>query len=103
MSKRLFLSKKDAIKVLQDAINQINTMPENTFVMLTMDLDTDTMSDCGRRVPLNEGEYIINSSESRIYYGNHYMSQLELYSVRQDIQSQRRGVMRTILLPGKMN
>lgn len=103
MDKRVFLSKKEAIKVLQDAIDRINTMPEDTFVMLTMDLDAATMSDCGRRISLKKGEYMINSSESRIYYGSHYMSQLELYSVRQDIQSQRRGVMRTILLPGEIN
>ena len=55
----------------------------------------DGISDHGKHVTIKSGENMIEQSETRIFSGNRYMSQLDLYSVRQsDIENIRRqGIM----------
>lgn len=102
MEKRFAVSKHDAIKIMHIAIDKMESMDDNSIFVLSIDLEGDGVSDSGMHMNIEGGTNIINKSETRIFSGNRYMSQLDLYSVKQpDIENiRRKGVMKTILLPG---
>lgn len=102
MEKRFTVSKCDAINIMRTAIKKMQSMDDNSIFVLSIDLEGDGLSDCGMRITVESGTNIIDNSETRIFSGNRYMSQLDLYSARQpDIKNiRKKGVMRTILLPG---
>lgn len=102
MEKRFAVNKGDAIKIMRKAIAKMENMDDHTVFVLTIDLEGDGVSDHGKHVTIKSGENIIERSETRIFSGNRYMSQLDVYSVKQpDIQNiRRKGLMKTILLPG---
>ena len=102
MEKRFAVSKCDAINIMKKAIARMENMNDDTVFVLTIDLEGDGISDYGKHVTIKGGENMIEQSETRIFSGNRYMSQIDLYSVRQsDIKNIRRqGIMKTIVLPG---
>ena len=102
MDKCFVVSKKDAITIMHKAIEKMETVDDNSVFILTIDLDGNGISDSGKHVTVKNGEKIIEESKSRIFSGNRYMSQLDLYSVKQpDIKNiRKKGIMKTILLPG---
>ena len=102
MEKRFAVSKGDAINIMRKAIAKMENMDDDTVFVLTIDLEGDGISDRGKHVTIKSGENMIERSETRIFSGNRYMSQIDLYSVRQsDIKNIRRqGIMKTIVLPG---
>ena len=102
MEKRFAVSKAEAIDIIRAAITKMENMNDDTVFVLSIDLDGNGVSDHGKHVTIKSGENMIERSETRIFSGNRYMSQLDLYSVRQsDIENIRRqGMMKTILLPG---
>ena len=102
MERRFAVSKHDAINIMRTAIKKMESMNDDSIFVLSFDLEGDGMSDCGVHMSIESVTNIIDNSETRIFSGNRYMSQLDLYSVRQpDIENIRRqGVMKTIILPG---
>ena len=102
MEKRFAVSKIDAINIMRTAIEKIEGMDNDSVFVLSIDLEGDGVSDRGIRMNIEGGTNIISKSETRIFSGNRYMSQLDLYSVNQpDMKNiRRKGMMRTILLPG---
>ena len=102
MEKRFAVSKCDAIKIMRTAIKNMECMDDNSIFVLSIDLEGDGISDRGIHMNIEGGTNIINKSETRVFSGNRYISQLDLYSVKQpDIENIRReGVMKTILFPG---
>lgn len=101
MEKRFAVSKRDAINIMRTAIEKIEGMDDNTVFVLSIDLEGEGVSDSGKHITIKNGEKIIERSETRIFSGNSYMSQLDLYSVKQpDIKNiRRKGLMKTIVLP----
>lgn len=95
MEKRIVINKEEAIKI-------INSMPQDTVFLLTIDLSEEKVSDCGQLVNKQKGEKIIKESKTRIFSGNQYTSQIDLYNVFQpDIYNIKpKGIMKTILLDG---
>lgn len=102
MEKRFTVSKCDAINIMRTAIKKMESMNDDSIFVLSIDLEGEGMSDCGVRMSIESGTNIIDSSETRIFSGNRYVSQLDLYSVRQpDIKNiRKKGIMKTIILPG---
>ena len=102
MEKRFTVSKYDAINIMRTAIKKMESMNDDSIFVLSIDLEGEGMSDCGVRMSIESGTNIIDSSETRIFSGNRYVSQLDLYSVRQpDIKNiRKKGIMKTIILPG---
>ena len=96
------VSKGQAIKILRDAIDRINNMDEEILFSLSLDLSTHGCSSCGQKISMCSGEKMINESATRIFSGNQYISQIDLYSEKQaDIYDIKpKGMLRTILLPG---
>lgn len=101
MEMRFAVSKHDAIDIMRTAIKKMEVMDDNSVFVLTIDLEGEGISDHGKHITIKSGEKMIERSETRIFSGNKYMSQLDLYSVNQpDIKNiQRKGVMKTIVLP----
>ena len=102
MEKRFTVSKCDAINIMRTAIKKMESMNDDSIFVLSIDLEGEGISDCGVRMSIESGINIIDSSETRIFSGNRYVSQLDLYSVRQpDIKNiRKKGIMKTIILPG---
>ena len=102
MEKRFTVSKCDAINIMRTAIKKMESMNDDSIFVLSIDLEGEGMSDCGVRMSIESGTNIIDSSETRIFSGNRYVSQLDLYSVKQpDIKNiRKKGIMKTIILPG---
>lgn len=102
MDVRGCVNKEQAINLLNKAIENMKEMADDTFFMLTIDLENESVSDCGRQISRQKGESIIKQSKTRIFSGNKYMSQLDLYSVFQpDIYNiKKEGIINTILLEG---
>ena len=102
MEKRFAVSKGDAINIMKKAIAKMENMDDDTVFVLTIDLEGDGISDHGKHIKIQSGERLIEKSETRIFSGNRYMSQLDLYTVKQpDIKNiKKKGMMKTILLPG---
>lgn len=102
MEKRFTVSKCDAINIMRTAIKKMESMNDDSIFVLSIDLEGEGISDCGVRMSIESGTNIIDSSETRIFSGNRYVSQLDLYSVRQpDIKNiRKKGIMKTIILPG---
>lgn len=100
--KRCVVSKKEAINILNKAMDAINAMDDDALFVISIDLDREEVSGNGKYIPRKKGEELIIKSETRIFSGNRYMSQLDLYSVRQpDIFNIKpKGVIKTILLGG---
>lgn len=96
------VSKNKAIHLLHQAIAQLDNMPEDCVVTLSVDLSLHGCSPCVTRLDLSSGEKIINDAATRIFSGDEFTSQLNLYDVYQsdifDIKAE--GVLKTILLPG---
>ena len=102
MEKRFAVSKKDAIDIMRSAIAKMESMDDNSVFVLSIDLEGEGISDHGTCMNIEGGRKIIEKSETRIFSGNRYMSQIDLYSVRQpDVKNiKKKGIMKTILLPG---
>ena len=102
MEKRFTVSKCDAINIMRTAIKKMESMNDDSIFVLSIDLEGEGISDCGVRMSIESGTNIIDNSETRIFSGNRYVSQLDLYSVRQpDIKNiRKKGIMKTIILPG---
>ena len=102
MEKRFTVSKCGAINIMRTAIKKMESMNDDSIFVLSIDLEGEGISDCGVRMSIESGTNIIDSSETRIFSGNRYVSQLDLYSVRQpDIKNiRKKGIMKTIILPG---
>ena len=102
MEKRVAVSKCDAINIMRKAIAKMKNMDDDTVFVITIDLEGDGISDHGKHATIKSGENMIERSETRIFSGNRYVSQLDLYSVRQpDIKNiRKKGIMKTIILPG---
>lgn len=102
MEKRFTVSKCDAINIMRTAIKKMESMNDDSIFVLSIDLEGEGISDCGVRMSIESGTNIIDNSETRIFSGNRYVSQLDLYSVKQpDIKNiRKKGIMKTILLPG---
>ena len=102
MEKRFTVSKCDAINIMRTAIKKMESMNDDSIFVLSIDLEGEGMSDCGVRMSIESGTNIIDNSETRIFSGNRYVSQLDLYSVKQpDIKNiRKKGIMKTIILPG---
>ena len=102
MGKRFAVSKCDAINIMRTAIKKMESMDDNSIFVLSIDLEGNGISDHGIRMNIEGGVSIINKSETRIFSGNRYMSQIDLYSVKQpDIENiRKKGIMKTIVLPG---
>ncbi len=102
MERRFAVSKNEAINIMRAAIKKMECMDDNSLFVLSIDLEGDGVSSQGIRMNIEGGTNIIDKSETRVFSGNRYMSQLDLYSVKQtDIENiRRKGVMKTILLPG---
>ena len=102
MEVRFAVSKNDAINIMRTAIKKMECMDDDSIFVLSIDLEGDGISNQGIRMNIEGGTNIINKSETRIFSGNRYMSQLDLYSVKQsDIENiRRKGIMKTIVLPG---
>ena len=102
MEKRFTVSKCDAINIMRTAIKKMESMNDDSIFVLSIDLEGEGISDCGVRRSIESGTNIIDSSETRIFAGNRFVSQLDLYSVRQpDIKNiRKKGIMKTIILPG---
>lgn len=102
MEKRFAVSKCEAIDIMRKAIAKMENMDDDTIFVLTIDLEGNGMSNHGKRVTIKSGANMIERSETRILSGNRYVSQLDLYSVRQpDIKNiRKKGIMKTIILPG---
>lgn len=100
-----FVGKKEAIKIMYDAIATINKMSDQSIFVLSIDLDNQKISDRGEYIKVEKGEKIINESATRVYSGNRYMSQIDLYSVFQSDMYNIKpvGGMKTILLSGIPN
>lgn len=96
------VSKRKALMILHDAIDRIENMPDGTLFTLEVDLSSGGCSCEGGFISIHGGEKIISESATRIFSGNQYTSQLNLYSEEQpDIYNiQKKGIMKTILLPG---
>ena len=96
------VSKKQAIQILRDAINRMDNIDEDVLFTLSIDLSTHGCSSHGQKISVCSGEKLIRESVTRIFSGNQYTSQLNLYSEEQpDIYNiQKKGIMKTILLPG---
>ncbi len=88
--------------ILHDAIRRIDDMPENSLFTMNIDLSGGGCSCKGDYISMCSGEKMIRESATRIFSGNQYTSQLNLYSEDQpDIYNiQKKGIMKTILLPG---
>lgn len=102
MGKRFAVSKCDAINIMRTAIKKMESMDDNSIFVLSIDLEGNGISDHGIRMNIEGGVSIIDKSETRIFSGNRYMSQIDLYSVKQpDIENiRKKGIMKTIVLPG---
>lgn len=96
MGKHILITKEEAIKKIQE-------MPDDTLFVLTFDFeDGNGVSNNGEYIDRPGGEKIIGEAKTRVFSGNQYMSQLNLYNVFQkDIKNiEPKGVMKTILLRG---
>lgn len=102
MEKRFAVSKHDAINIMRSAIKKMESMDDNSIFVFSIDLEGGGVSDHGIRMNIEGGTSIIDKSETRIFSGNRYMSQIDLYSVKQpDIENiRKKGIMKTIVLPG---
>lgn len=102
MEKRFAVSKHDAINIMRSAIKKMESMDDNSIFVFSIDLEGGGVSDHGIRMNIEGGTSIIDKSETRIFSGNRYMSQIDLYSVKQpDIENiRKKGIMQTIVLPG---
>lgn len=102
MGKRFAVSKCDAINIMRTAIKKMESMDDNSIFVVSIDLEGNGISDHGIRMNIEGGVSIIDKSETRIFSGNRYMSQIDLYSVKQpDIENiRKKGIMKTIVLPG---
>ena len=102
MEKRFTVSKCDAINIMRTPIKKMESMNDDSICVLSIDLEGEGISHCGVRMSIESGTNIIDNSETRIFSGNRYVSQLDLYSVKQpDIKNiRKKGIMKTILLPG---
>ena len=102
MEMRFDVSKNDAINIMRKKKKKMECMDDESIFVLSIDLEGDGVSDQGIRMNIEGGTNIINKSETRIFSGNRYMSQLDLYTVKQpDIKNiKKKGMMKTILLPG---
>lgn len=102
MEKRFTVSKCDAINIMRTAIKKMESMNDDSVFVFSIDLEGNGISDHGIRMNIEGGISIIDKSETRIFSGNRYMSQLDLYSVNQpDIENiRKKGIMKTIVLPG---
>lgn len=96
------VSKRKALMILHDAIRRIDDMPENSLFTMNIDLSGGGCSCKGDYISMCSGEKMIRESATRTFSGNQYTSQLNLYSEDQpDIYNiQKKGIMKTILLPG---
>lgn len=96
MEKHIVITKEEAIQKIQE-------MSDDTLFVLTFDFDDGIgVSGTGEYINRGGGERIIGEAKTRIFSGNEYMSQLNLYNVFQkDIKNiEPKGVMKTILLRG---
>lgn len=102
MEERYIVSKKEAVQIMKKALKQIEEGDEDSVFVLTLNLEGKGYSGLGNYISIKNGEQIIESSKTRIFSGNRYMSQLDLYSAFQsDITNiKHEGVLKTILLPG---
>lgn len=96
MEKHVFVTKEEAIKKIQE-------LPDNAVFVLTFDFDKGNgISDCGKYIDKPHGEKLIGEAVTRVFSGNEYMSQINLYNILQtDIKNIKpEGLMKTILLRG---
>lgn len=96
MEKHILVTKEEAIKKIQE-------MPDDALFVLTFDFeDENGISNSGEYIDKPGGEKIIGEAKTRVFSGNQYMSQLNLYNVFQkDIKNiEPKGAMKTILLRG---
>lgn len=96
MEKHIYLTKKEALKIIE-------RLPDDAMLMFSFDFDNgEGISDSGKYIDKPTGKQMIGEAKTRIFSGNQYMSQLNLYNIFQpDVKNIRpQGVMKTILLRG---
>lgn len=100
MSYRYVVTEKEAIDIMHNAIGKTECMNNRRVFVLSIDLEGEGISDNGAHITMEQGEKIIRESTTIIFSGNNYVSQLDLYSAKQDLENVKMvGTMKTILFP----